>query len=84
MIVVRMANPQTFFNFRTVCMFILAKIGWELNDNDFTKSYKFMTETGFTNKPGQILPSVRDYRYDEKTKSLHQTMKGLNRIDSEI
>ena len=41
-----MAAPQTFFNFRTVCMFILAKIGWELNDNDFTKSYKFMTEIG--------------------------------------
>lgn len=79
-----MADPQTFFNFRTVCMFILAKIGRELNDNDFTKSYKFMTETGFTKKPDQIPPSVRNYHWDEKTKSLPQTMKGFNRIDSKI
>lgn len=50
-----MADSQTFFNFRTVCMFILAKIGRELNDNDFTKSYKFMTETGFTKKPVKSL-----------------------------
>ena len=68
-----MADSQTFFNFRTVCMFILAKIGRELNDNDFTKSYKFMTETGFTKKPGQIPSSIRDYHWDEKTKSLSQT-----------
>ncbi len=81
MIVVRMADPQTFFNFRTVCMFILAKIGWELNDNDFTKSYKFMTETGFTNKPGQIPPSVRDYRWDESVKVKRSSLLSCNICD---